>query len=183
MADEYFIVDIYTYIISLWHPNFKSLEIVVSFPLDIYPEVKLLDHMVVLFLSFLGSSILCSTVAIPIYNPINSVQEFPFCTFVPAFVLTHRWWWASQVALVVKNPPTNEGNIRDVEDCLEEGMEIHSSFLAWRITWTEEPGRQQSMGSQRVRYDWSGLTHTHTHTHTHLMMVTLTGMRYYLIVV
>ena len=181
MADEYFIVDIYTCIISLWHPNFKSLEIVVSFPLDIYPEVKLLDHMVVLFLSFLGSSILFSTVAIPIYNPINSVQEFPFCTFVLAFVITHRWWWASQVALVVKNPPTNEGNIRDVEDCLEEGMEIHSSILAWRITWTEEPGRQQSMGSQRVEYNCSGLTHTRTHTH--LMMVTLTGMRYYLIVV
>ena len=82
---------------------------------------------------------------------------------------------------MVKNPPTNEGNIRDVGDCLEEGMEIHSSILAWRITWTEEPGRQQSMGSQRVEYNCSGLTHTRTHTH--LMMVTLTGMRYYLIVV
>ena len=37
------------------------------------------------------------------------------------------------------------------EDSLEEGMTTHSSILAWRILWTEEPGRQQSMGSQRVR--------------------------------
>jgi len=36
------------------------------------------------------------------------------------------------------------------EDALEEGMAIHSSILAWRIPWTEEPGRLQSIGSQRV---------------------------------
>ena len=36
---------------------------------------------------------------------------------------------------------------------LEEGMVTHSSILAWRISWTEEPGRLQSMGSQRVRHD------------------------------
>ena len=39
------------------------------------------------------------------------------------------------------------------EDPLEEGMATHSSILAWRIPWTEEPGRLQSMGSQRVRHD------------------------------
>ena len=38
------------------------------------------------------------------------------------------------------------------EDPLEKGMAIHSSILAWRIQWTEEPGRLQSMGSQRVRH-------------------------------
>ena len=36
------------------------------------------------------------------------------------------------------------------EDALEEGMATHSSILAWRIPWTEQPGGQQSMGSQRV---------------------------------
>ena len=36
------------------------------------------------------------------------------------------------------------------EDPLEEGMANHSSILAWRISWTEEPGRLQSIGSQRV---------------------------------
>ena len=39
------------------------------------------------------------------------------------------------------------------EDPLEKGMATHSTILAWRIPWTEEPGRLQSMGSQRVRRD------------------------------
>ena len=39
------------------------------------------------------------------------------------------------------------------EDPLEEGMTTHSSILAWRITWTGEPGRLQCMGSQKVRHD------------------------------
>ena len=41
----------------------------------------------------------------------------------------------------------------DQEDPLEEGTVTHSSFLAWRISWTEEPGGLQSMGLQRVGYD------------------------------
>ena len=39
------------------------------------------------------------------------------------------------------------------EDALEKGMATHSSILAWRIPWTEEPGRLLSVGSQRVRHD------------------------------
>ena len=39
------------------------------------------------------------------------------------------------------------------EDTLEQEMAIHSSILAWRIQWTEEPGRLQSMGLQRVRHN------------------------------
>ena len=39
------------------------------------------------------------------------------------------------------------------EDPLEEGMATHSSILAWRIPWTEEPGGLQSMGSHRVGHD------------------------------
>ena len=39
------------------------------------------------------------------------------------------------------------------EDPLEKEMAIHSSIIAWKIPWTEEPGRLQSMGSQRVRHD------------------------------
>ena len=41
------------------------------------------------------------------------------------------------------------------EDPLEKGMATHSSTLAWKIPWTEEPGGLQSMGSQRVGYDWA----------------------------
>ena len=44
------------------------------------------------------------------------------------------------------------------EDPLEEGMATHSSILAWRIPWTEEPGRLQPVGSQRVRHNWACLT-------------------------
>ena len=39
------------------------------------------------------------------------------------------------------------------EDPLEKEMAIHASILAWRIPWTEEPGRLQSLGSQKVGYD------------------------------
>ena len=41
----------------------------------------------------------------------------------------------------------------DWEDPLEKGMATHSSILAWRIPWTEEPGKLLSMGSQRVGHD------------------------------
>ena len=60
---------------------------------------------------------------------------------------------------VEKNPPamqeTQEIRVRSLgwEDSLEEGMATHSSILAWRIPWTEEPGGLQSTGSQRVGHD------------------------------
>ena len=41
------------------------------------------------------------------------------------------------------------------EDPLEKGMATHPSILAWRIPWTEEPGRLQSMGSERVEHNWA----------------------------
>ena len=41
------------------------------------------------------------------------------------------------------------------EDTWEKGMAAHSSILAWRMPWTEEPGGLQSMGSQRVGHDWA----------------------------
>ena len=46
------------------------------------------------------------------------------------------------------------------EDPLEKGMATRSSILTWRILWTEEPGGLQSMGSQRVGYDWATNTFT-----------------------
>ena len=57
------------------------------------------------------------------------------------------------MAQVVKNLPVmQETWVRSLswEDPLEEGMATHSSFLAWRIPWTEEPGGLQSVGLQRV---------------------------------
>ena len=63
---------------------------------------------------------------------------------------------ASLVAQMVKNPPAmRETRVRSPgwEDPLEKGKATHSSILAWRIPWTEEPGRLQSMGSQSIRHD------------------------------
>ena len=59
----------------------------------------------------------------------------------------------SLVAQTVKNlPATQETWVRALgwEDALEKGMATHFSVLAWRIPWTEEPSRLQSMGLQRV---------------------------------
>ena len=64
--------------------------------------------------------------------------------------------WTSQVAQMVKNlPAVQETWVQSLgqEDPLEKGMATHSSILAWRIPWTEEPGMLQSMGSQRVRHN------------------------------
>ena len=61
-------------------------------------------------------------------------------------------------ALVLKNPPANAGNVRDVgSDPLKEGKATHSSILAWRTAQTEKPGGLQSIGLQWVEHDWSGL--------------------------
>ena len=60
---------------------------------------------------------------------------------------------------MVKNLPASAGDIRDAgsipgsEDSLEEGTATHPSILAWRILWTEEPGKLQSIGSQGIRHD------------------------------
>ena len=61
---------------------------------------------------------------------------------------------------MVKNLPANARDVRDLGltpgpgGCaLEEGMATHSSVLVWEILWTEEPGRAQSVGSQRVRHN------------------------------
>ena len=57
---------------------------------------------------------------------------------------------------LIKNLPANAGDVGSIlgqDDPLEEEMATHSSILAWRIPWTGEPGRLQSMGSQRAGHD------------------------------
>ena len=64
--------------------------------------------------------------------------------------------WASLMAQMVKNLSVmQEALVQPLgwEDPLEKGMATHSSILAWRIPWTEEPDGLESMGWQRVRYD------------------------------
>ena len=65
----------------------------------------------------------------------------------------------SPVLLVVKNPPATAGDVRDLGSVpgwkrfLEKEMATHSSILATEISWTEEPGRLQSIGPQRIGHD------------------------------
>ena len=65
---------------------------------------------------------------------------------------------ASLVAQLVKSPPAMQETwvwSLGREGPLENGMATHSSILTWRIPWTEEPGRLQSMGLQRVGHSWA----------------------------
>ena len=67
---------------------------------------------------------------------------------------------------MVKNPPAMQETWvwpLGWEDFLEEGMATHSSILAWRIPWTEETGRLQSMGSKTAGHDWATKTQTARH--------------------
>ena len=64
------------------------------------------------------------------------------------------------MVLVVKKPPANAGDLRDLqvqslgrEDHLDEGMATHSSILVWRIPWSEEPAGLQSIRLPRIGYD------------------------------
>ena len=72
---------------------------------------------------------------------------------------TYKFMRASQVPLVVKNPPANTGDIRDEGSVSGlgrspgRGMATHSSILAWGIPWKEESGELQSMELYRVRHD------------------------------
>ena len=83
------------------------------------------------------------------------------------FDLGHTWMvWGFLVAQSLKCLPTmQETQVRSLgpKDLLEEEMVTHSSILTWRIPWTEEPGRLQFMGLQRIRYDWA-------RTHTYLFL-------------
>ena len=83
----------------------------------------------------------------------DCTRYFPVYHF--KFILYYSW--GSLVAQMVKNLPAMlETWVQSLgqEDPLEKKMATHSSLLAWKIPWSEEPGRLQSVGSQRIRHDW-----------------------------
>ena len=87
-----------------------------------------------------------------IIPPSPSPTESKRLFYTSVFLLS----WTSLVAQTVKRLPTKlETRVRSLclDDPLEKEMETHSSTLAWKIPWTEEPGRLPSMGSQRVGHD------------------------------
>ena len=80
------------------------------------------------------------------------VKEDPAC-LMTCQIYIYIYTWAFQVAETVKHLPTvRETQVRSLgqEDPLEKEMATHSSTLAWKIPWTEEHGRLQFVGSQRV---------------------------------
>ena len=96
--------------------------------------------------------------------------SYPFMTTGKTIALT-RWTFVGKVMSLLFNmlpmllirlaqrvkclPAMQETRVRSLgwEDPLEKEMATHSSILAWKIPWTEEPGGLQSMGSQRVGHD------------------------------
>ena len=112
------------------------------------------------------------TLVLPVMTRASSSAQWPLC---PTYWKLKAWkeymtlsLWVTLyfvVAQWVKNlPATQETWVQSLgwEDALEKGMATHSSILAWRIPWTEEPGVLQMMGSQKVRHNWATkCAHTH----------------------
>ena len=117
------------------------------------------------FIHFLGT---CFHFLITDNALINSLWQWDYTCLLmyiyqacPFLILPNMM--VSLVAHMVKGlPGMRETQIWSLvgEDPLEKEMATHSSILAWRILWTDEPGRLQSTGSQRVRQDWATNTFT-----------------------
>ena len=73
--------------------------------------------------------------------------SFPF--YFVNFFMCYILWWV-HIAFIMKNVT----KILNLHHIKEKAMAPHSSTLAWKIPWMEEPGRLQSMGSLRVGHDW-----------------------------
>ena len=113
--------------------------------LAIFDISWLVDH-VLIFMWHCPCVHICVQIS-PSYNDISHIGLGVHPTTV----------WASLVAQIVKNlPAMQETQVWSLswEDLLEKEMATHYSIVAWRITWTEKPGNVQSIGLQRVGYDW-----------------------------
>ena len=102
----------------------------------------------------------CVCVCVCVYVCIHSVKYYHLSRGRLGFsTLMGRQhpFLVSLVAQMVKNLPAVQKTwvwSLGWEDPLEKGIATHSSIFAWRIPWTEEPGRLQSVELQRVRHDW-----------------------------
>ena len=88
-----------------------------------------------------------------IHSPAGGhLEHCPFHSGLP--------WW---LRMVKNRPAVQETQVQSLgwEDPLEMGMATHSSILAWRIPWTEEPGGLQSMGSKKIFHSFKQAWHKH----------------------
>ena len=102
--------------------------------------------------------------------------QVPHVSGIKQYLHAPNGYWASLVAQRLKLLPGMwETRLWSLgwEDPLEKEMAPHSSTLAWRIPWMEEPGGLQSMGSQRVRHDWVTFTFTFTNGYWNALKVSL----------
>ena len=103
----------------------------------------------------------CTTFSLPIHKSMGNWIVSIFYLLQIMQLWTQVYKYLLETLLSIQNLPamqeTQEIHFRslDQEDPLEEKMATCSSILAWKTPWTEEPGRLQSMGSQRVRHDWA----------------------------
>ena len=121
--------------------NCKTKNIFANPLIEVWLTYKRLNVLDICDLFGFEIRVCLETITTLCQEPIHHLQEF-----LPA------------LAQVVENLPTEQKTwVRSLswEGPLEKGMATHSSMLAWRIPWTEEPGGLQSMESQRVRHDWA----------------------------
>ena len=150
-----------------WAPVqvYQSIELSIhqSIHLSIYwPNNRLTDESPSKY--YLNTSLYMWSLSIYLIYPL----DFHIQLYIErAYKENHRWCTNIDtdilVAQMVKNlPAMQETQVQSLawEDPLEKGMATHSSILAWRMPWTEEPGGLQSMGLQRVRHDWATDTTT-----------------------
>ena len=103
-------------------------------------------------------------------------RRFSWAVDICILKLIHLVVWASLVPQAVKHlPAMQETWVWSLgrEDPLEKEMATHSSILAWRIPWTEEPGGLHSMGSQRTGHDWAPNRFTWQKTTQHYKTIIL----------
>ena len=130
-----------------WHSMLR--EIFPSFPL-IYSCIYISVH---LWISILVSGYLFWCLNLLWFGPCKPLK-LPWCSLI----CSHHSRRTSLIAQLVKNLPAMQETwvqFLSREDPLEEEMAILSSIVAWKIPWTEEPGRLQSMGWRRVRCNWA----------------------------
>ena len=80
-------------------------------------------------------------------------QWHPTPVLLPGKSMDEGAWWAAVHGVIKSQTRLSDFTFTFLFHALEKEMATLSSILAWRIPWTEEPGRLQSMGSRRVRHD------------------------------